>query len=312
MLERLLANWPLKLLSLALAVALWIAVTGEDHTVKDFTVPIDVQLPDDRILVATPPTNATVRIDGPESLIRELDPLGLTIRLDLRDVPFGERDVQLSEVHVGGIPSRASVVFIDPDRLSLSVDRRRRRELPVVADIEGEPPPGYALYQALVSPERVMVEGPASAVDALAHVRTNPIHVDRMTRAFTEKVAVVRERPQVRLLDPTPIEVRVVIDESPVEMSFDDVPVDLPEPATGTVSPSAARVTLTGPRSILERLPLARIRAIADLGAVEAGAQQVPVRADVVDLPPEQQWRVTVKSVNPHRVTVHLTDARPG
>jgi YbbR domain-containing protein len=312
MLERLLVNWPWKLLSLALAFALWLAVTGEDTSIKDFTVPIHVELSDDRILGSSPPTNATVRLAGPESLIRELDPLELGIRLDLRDVPSGERDVQLGEAHLEGVPSRAGVVFIEPSRVRLVIDRRMLREVQVVADIEGEPPQGYTFYQAIVTPEQVTVEGPASEVDAMSHVRTDTVYVDRRTRAFVETVGAVPERPTVRLLDPAPIEVQVVIDEAPVEMAFDGVPVELPESVRGAVSPKTARVTLLGPRSVLERMSASRIRAFADVGTALTGGGQAPLRAELVDVTQEQRWRLTVKSVDPQRVSIQRTAARSG
>ena len=62
MLERVLANWPLKLLSAALAFAIWVFVTGEKRIVQDFSVPLDIRLPDSRILTETPPNTVTVRL----------------------------------------------------------------------------------------------------------------------------------------------------------------------------------------------------------------------------------------------------------
>jgi YbbR domain-containing protein len=311
MLDRLVANWPWKLLSLALAFALWIAVTGEEATFSDFSVPVHVQLLDDRILATAPPTNATVRLSGPESTIREIDPLDLTLRLDLREVPFGEREVQLSEVHLTGVPSRAQVMFIEPGRVRVEIDRRRRRELPVVADIEGEPPDGFAFYRAVVDPESVLVEGPATDVDAMSHVRTDPVYVDRRTREFTERVSAVPERATVRLLQPALIAVRVVIDETPVDRAFDGVPVELPADTRGAVTPQTARVVVTGPRSMVDRLLASRIRAVADVEASDVSSESVPVRAEV-DVPEEQRLRLTVKSVDPESVSVRLSEARSG
>ena len=43
MLERLTADWPVKLLALVVAFGIWVSITGEDHTLKDFTVPVEVQ-----------------------------------------------------------------------------------------------------------------------------------------------------------------------------------------------------------------------------------------------------------------------------
>ena len=80
MLEWIVRRWHLKALALGLALAVWIAVTGEGRGVQDFRVPVDVHLGPDSTLAGIPPTNVTVRLRGPESLLRRLDPFDLSIK----------------------------------------------------------------------------------------------------------------------------------------------------------------------------------------------------------------------------------------
>ena len=63
MLERLLANWPLKALALVLAFAIWLSITGQDRTVRDFTVPLEIVFGSDRT-AETPPPTAQARDPG--------------------------------------------------------------------------------------------------------------------------------------------------------------------------------------------------------------------------------------------------------
>ena len=137
-----LRRWHLKLLALALAVAVWVAVTGEGRGVQDFRVPVDVVLSSGATLAGTPPPNVTVRLRGPDSLLRRLDPYDLTVRIDLRDEWGGERTVQLTPRNVAGVPRDVEVASIDPDRLRLGVARKKRREITVVPTIVGKPPRG--------------------------------------------------------------------------------------------------------------------------------------------------------------------------
>jgi hypothetical protein len=62
MLRRLLRRWHLKLLALALAFAVWVAVTGEGRAVQDFSVPVEVSLGPQATLAGPPPLKATVRL----------------------------------------------------------------------------------------------------------------------------------------------------------------------------------------------------------------------------------------------------------
>jgi YbbR domain-containing protein len=127
-------RWHLKVLALVLASAIWLAVTGEGRGVQDFRVPVDVVLGTNATIAGSPPTNVTVRLRGPDSLLRRVDPYDLTIRVDLRDTAGGERTVQLNPRNVAGVPADVEVALIEPDRLRLTVAKKKRREVTVVPD----------------------------------------------------------------------------------------------------------------------------------------------------------------------------------
>jgi len=101
MLERLTSRWHLKVLSLGLAFAVWVAVTGEGRAVQDFSVPVEVSLGAHATLAGPAPLKVSVRLRAPESILRRIDPYDLDVRVDLRDAPPGERTVALA--HRGGL-----------------------------------------------------------------------------------------------------------------------------------------------------------------------------------------------------------------
>ena len=61
MLEVLARNWPYKLLALGIAFAIWVSVTGDKPIVEDVTLPLQLQVPDTRIVTGDLPTTVTVR-----------------------------------------------------------------------------------------------------------------------------------------------------------------------------------------------------------------------------------------------------------
>lgn len=311
MLERLLSNWPLKLLSLLLAFAIWLAVIGENRIVQDFAIPLDVVLPEELTLTAAPPTNLTVRLRGSETSIRTLDPLRLVVSLDLREVSPGKLDVQLFPENLTGVPAGVEVAFIDPSRVQLVVESRLRRELPVVPDLIGELPEGLALYQARTRPETLAVEGPESEVKALERLRTNPIRLDRLTRSVVQSATVVPERPNVRVLDPRPIELQLIIDTAPVDKTLNGVPVvSQRDDVQAVFTPTSLGVTLSGPAALLQRVGAEQVRVVAEIPANISSesqeSQQVPVHVEFVELGAEDRERIRVKSVSQAQVAVRL------
>jgi len=308
MLERLLANWPLKLLAVALAFAIWVSVTGETVVVQDFTVPLELQLPETKMVASSLPTTVTVRLRGQEGVMRRFDPVPMALRVDLRGAQEGEQDVQLLSRDLVGVPREVEVDFIDPDRLNLKLDERLRVELPVEPTFLGQPPEGFTFYGARVRPDTVVVEGPKSQLSTVEVLRTNPIRLDNRTEPFSLRVTAVPEDSYVRMLDPGPIEVAVDVDASPVERAFDEVPVVV-RGGTGDdhAEPSTVRVVLSGPPRLIDALAPEQVAVIADVTRLEPGTvQDVPLEIDLSGISSEEQSRISVKSMDRHAARVRL------
>jgi YbbR domain-containing protein len=314
MLEAITANWPLKLLSLALAFAVWVSVTGDAGVVQDYSVPLDILLADESVLASTPPNTVTVRFRGSESLMRRLDPVPIAVRIDLRDSANGERDVQLSSSDLQGLPRGVEVDFIEPDRLSLTLDRRMRRDLPVETTFLGQPPDGYAFFGERIDPERLWVEGPEAEVEPMKVLRTSPIRLDQRTVPFSVRVTAVPAGPHVRVVDPRPVEVDVVIDVTPVERTFEDLPVRLRGQAPRvSFVPRTLTVTLAGPPRLVERIDADQIHVLADLAGVGLSSEptSVPVFVEFFDVPIEDLALLSVKSVAPREISVRTAGRTP-
>ncbi len=312
MLEKLLRDWPLKLLAVVLAFAIWVAVTGESRIVQDTRIPLDVELRSDRILAGSPPTEVGVRLRGSEAGVRHAM-TGLVMHVDLRDSAPGERIVQLLPAMIRGLPPDVEIVQLVPDRLNLNVDTLAKRTVPVVPSFVGRPPVGYAFYGTLVTPDAVEVEGPESAMGGLSRLRTDPIHLDNRTAPFTARVGAVPESLELRVVDPRPVEVRVEVDTAPVETVLDHVPVVLADEVfEASVSPSTVRVSLSGPAALIGGIRAFQVRAVADLSglAPKSAPYLVPLRVSLLDIPPADLARITARPLGNEKVSVRVTNRR--
>lgn len=307
MLERVLANWPLKLLALGLAFAIWVSVAGEPWILQDFQVPLDLGLPRDLVVSMNEPTTVTVRLRGRESLMRRLDPVPMALRLDLAGAAPGDQDLQLSPSSLVGVPRGVEVDFVRPDRMRLKLDRRLARDLPVEPTFIGRPATGFTVYGTEILPEVLSVEGPAAQVAELEVLRTSPIRLDGRSAPFVAHVGVVLDRPLVRITDPRPLEVRVVVDAQATERTFRGLPVDVTGVAGATtVVPATLDVTLSGPPRLLDRLERSQVRAVADATGLQPGPRPhtVDVRVVFENISAGDRTRILVKSIERRRVLV--------
>jgi len=307
MLERVLANWPLKLLALGLAFAIWVSVAGERWILQDLQVPLDLSLAHDLVVSTNAPTTVTVRLRGLESRMRRLDPVPIALRVDLTDATPGDHDLLLSPRDLVGVPGGVEVDFVRPDRLRLQLDRRLKRDLPVEPTFLGRPATGFSVYGTEVTPEVLSVEGPASQVADLEVLRTSPIRLDGRSAPFVARVGIVLDRARVRVTDPRPLEVRVVVDARAAERTLESLPVEVVS-AVGsvTVVPETLDVTLSGPPNVLKGLEPSQVRPVVDATGLVArsGPQAVDVRVVFENIPAGERMRILVKSISRKRVLV--------
>jgi len=209
-------NLPLKIFSLVIALVWWAVVRGEDARVKDYIVPLDyVDLPESLEQSGRIVDVVTVRLRASDAILRNLTEDRLSASIDLAHVPLGEQRIQLTDrmLHV---PAGTEVVRVSPAVIPVRIEKRARRQVPIVAEFSGHPPRGYEKTGVIVDPPEATIEGPASEVAAVDRALTGTIMLEGETSDMVFEVRPIPEAPvgtKVRILSPAnPVRVRVKID----------------------------------------------------------------------------------------------------
>jgi hypothetical protein len=312
----LLRRWHLKLLAGLLAFFAWIIVTTDSRLPQDYSVPVDVALDEDAVLTGDRVTRVSLRVRGSAAQLRRLDPLRLGVRLDLRNVPPGERTAQIDASNVLGIPTGMEITSIDPRVLTLNIARRLTAEIPVRPRIEGDPADGTEVYRVSVFPSTIEVEGPESLVAGLEQIETDVIRLDGRGESFATRVSATPSIPDVRAIAPRLLSVRVDIDETAVRRTFRDIPVVLvgTGPAEVDVKPATVAFVIAGPRRILDGFQPDQMTAIVDVTGLEPRSRRYPVapRVEIQDLAVRDRGFVRQESVTPGTVGVRISTPRSG
>src|SRR2546426_11237796 len=124
-------NIGLKLLSLALAVGLWLAVARDPLAEVAVEVPIEFHhFPENLEISSENIPQAQIRVRGPERVVRKLRASDIHAEIDLRGVRTGERTLDLSAQQIRA-PHDLQIEEVIPSQLRLSFDARIKRELEV-------------------------------------------------------------------------------------------------------------------------------------------------------------------------------------
>jgi YbbR domain-containing protein len=207
-------NLGLKIVSLLLAVGLWLAVARDPVAEVEVSVPIEFQnLPDQLEIDSANYTQVQVRVRGPERVIHRLQMADVHAEISLASVRPGERTFDLTsrEVHV---PQDLEVVQIIPGQFQLSFDERATRRIEVHPRVTGNFASGLQVAQVIADPSSVMITGPRRRVAAVDAALTDPIDASGvMTRAVFVTHAYVTD-PLIQVAHPFSIRVTVIMEGS--------------------------------------------------------------------------------------------------
>jgi YbbR domain-containing protein len=212
MLEKLLENWILKLISLIFALILWFFVMGERRLEIGFQVPLELENVPSGLMVANEvPSAIDVRISGPRTLLMNLQPDDIRISIDLVDLPPGVTSFKRLEERLN-LPSALKVTRLFPSFVDVKLERIKEKTVPVRPVFAGTPAAGYQIGDIQVSPLLVTVEGAESEIRDLAEVPTEAINIEGNRENFTINVPLDYKGKYSALKNHQIAEIRVAIE----------------------------------------------------------------------------------------------------
>ncbi|HVQ13690.1 MAG TPA: CdaR family protein [Vicinamibacterales bacterium] len=295
-------HFGLRLLSLAVAFALWMAVAGEETVERGIRVPLElVQFPPGLELPFEAPTLVDVRVRGSSTALSRVGPGDIVAVLDLRSARAGRRVFQLNPEQVR-VPFGVEVVQVSPASIVIAFEKSDTKTVPVNASTEGSPAPGFVVGKVSVDPPTVQVTGPESAIRRTAEAVTDTVSVVGARKSLSEAVTIGLMDPAIRVKTSGSATVHVEILPGPSERPFKDLPVHLRSLAQGLSAqavPSTIDIVLRGTREGLSRLEASDAVAYVDLQGLGPGDYPLEVRIDVPSAgvsridPPVVQVRIT-------------------
>jgi YbbR domain-containing protein len=302
------AIWPfrhlgLKLLSLVLALLLWMVVAGEEIVERGLRVPLELQqMPGSIEVLGDIPTTVDVRVRGGSSTLSRVGPGDVVAVLDLRSARAGRRLFPLTPDQVR-VPFGVEVVQVTPSAVAMAFEASATREVPVVPSVDGRPAPGYVVGPMSADPKTVEVVGPETAVRRATEVLTEPVPVSGAKATLRQPVILGLLDPSLRLKSTRSAVVTVVIAPAPLERTLHNRPVhlrNLDASLQAEAQPAAVELTLRGNREALNRVDPDDIAAYIDLAGLGPGQYTLDVHA-------QSSPDAGVTRIDPASVQVRIT-----
>jgi diadenylate cyclase len=204
-------NFGLKLISLGLAVGLWLAVARDPMAEVPVDVPIEFHnIPENLEISAEHIPQAQIRVRGPERIIHRLQPSDVHVEIDLSHTAAGERTFDLTARNIRE-PHDLEVVQVIPGQLHLTFDTRLTRQVEVHPRVIGTFAGGYRIDRVVADPPAITITGPQKRVQAVEAAITDPIDVSGIMDRGTFITHAYVADPLVQVVHPVPIRVTVIM-----------------------------------------------------------------------------------------------------
>jgi YbbR domain-containing protein len=207
-------NLGLKLLALAIALIVWFAFAAQRReriSERTYRIPLSlVNIPPKMVIASPLPPSVDVRVRGPFTALRQIDPTKLEAVIDLADAPRGEKLYRLGPEDINA-PQEVEVISISPAEIRIVLDAMAEKTVPIVPNLVGQPAPGYEIEDVVVQPRVARVAGPASLVNPMTQVTTDPVSIENRSSTFSVPATVLPDAPGVRVKEGQIVTVTVPI-----------------------------------------------------------------------------------------------------
>ncbi len=261
----------LKLLSLGLAMVLFLIVRAEKDAVATGYVMVEYKYDATRwVLTSSPPRQLRISVRGTWSKVnrfddRDLKPIKINVEATKKElVAFTPDMIRL--------PHGLRVVAISPPTAEIKVDRLVERKVPLTPRVVGEVAKGYSLQgRAVTAPATVLLRGPKGVLDRLTRsgLSLSPVDVTNAEGTVVRKVDVVSSLPEhVKALTSLKVIVRQDVVALSGRRTLPDVAVELYGVKWSGYTPllefPSVTVALKGPRPVLDRIDPKLLRLVLD------------------------------------------------
>jgi YbbR domain-containing protein len=202
-----------KVLSVAIALTLWIFVAREPEVATSLSAPVDFQnMRDDLDIGGSLPDRVRLEVRGPSGRLTRDNLSAVAVVLDLSDAQAGDRTYSIRGRNLN-LP--AGVVFYRavPSQITLHFEQLVFKNEPVVAVFVNKPA-GYRIASQRLSVTQVRIRGSADRVSAIGQVKTDPLSLNGVAGQKVFRTHLNIGDPQVRLVDgPADMTVQVKLEK---------------------------------------------------------------------------------------------------
>jgi YbbR domain-containing protein len=272
-------NLDIRLVSLVLAVILWLYASTERYYNITFHCPVEVRNipPGYSLARCLPPVICDIEARGKDLVAFQFRKP--TVVVDAENRQIKKFKVKLNQDHLV-LPFRLKVraVHFQDQEMEINLDRQTEKVVNVLLDLVGDPADGFVLSDSIrYEPASALLKGPARQLEMLDAVYSAPIRIDGFSAGTTVRSALMLPDSCLFAVSPESIEVYLHFEKSG-ERVFKNVPLAVVNRSRDylvSFAPGTIDLVVSGPRNILDAAKQSDLNIVLDLKDLPPGKHQL-------------------------------------
>ena len=192
-------NWPAKVLSLALAIILFIFHRMNTLETRFFSVPLVIENLNAMVMSSSYPRTIRVSVRGEANSIYSVVEDDIEVYVDVKmaatpgtyvvPVQWRRKDT--------AVVTEPMQISVDPMEITLSLDNRMSKFVPIIANFVGQVETGYNMASYTLNPNQIIIDGPAALMDGVSELFTEQIDLTGRISDFSITAAILQMDPLI-------------------------------------------------------------------------------------------------------------------
>jgi YbbR domain-containing protein len=307
LLARITEKWPVKVLSVVVAIILFLFHRLGNIQERFFSVSLHLEISNNLVPSSSYPHNIRVTLRGDANSIYPVEEDDIEAYLDLtryREPGSFKTPVQIRKKGTA-IEVENLEIIAEPMEVAIDLDTKLSKYVPIAPNLEGNPERGYELVSYTLEPNQMVIDGPLNLISGVAELNTDFIDLESRNEDFTVHLKVMNPNPLLVIRGDGMTEFRGFIRESIMIRSFDGIPISVTGLSDDFVMPETGfgSLRLEGAQRLIEDFePPENTLSVNASDITGPGIYTLPVNASV----PEA---FTLSRQEPPEITLEIVGA---
>lgn len=287
LIDKVLHNWPVKLICIIIAIFLYIFHQASLINKKTLVVPLNIVENGIVMHVGKVPSSVSVVVRTTSADINSIHPTDITASVSLDEIT--EKGIHKVPVELTIAENLYSIdpleIKLKDEYVNIDVDRKAVKYVKLQPSVLGEIAHGFKVSEIQVNPSSIEVYGPETVLNAIDHLDTTKINISNAETTFTTESYYLPVTNIYTVENKGPYRITVVVDPLQQEAEFVDMDIEIinaPENMELTSVLPRVSVKLIGAmKSLEEYIPSVHFAQLNMASVTAEGEYELPVKFNV-------------------------------